>query len=121
MRKLRAWLLRLWGLPNQKLQDQQFAEEIESHLQMHIADNLRAGMDPERARRDALLKLGGIETTTQGYREGHTSLSSKRCGKISATHFASSARIPPSPSLRSLCSRSESAPPLESSSSPTLR
>src|ERR1035438_5100926 len=72
MRKLRAWLLRLWGLPNQKLQDQQFAEEIESHLQMHIADNLRSGMDPERARREALLKLGGIETITQAYREGHT-------------------------------------------------
>jgi macrolide transport system ATP-binding/permease protein len=72
MRKLRAWLLRLWGLPHQRLQDQQFAEEIESHLQMHIADNLRAGMDPERARREALLKLGGIETTTQAYREGQT-------------------------------------------------
>jgi predicted permease len=72
MRKLRAWLVRLWGLPQQKLQDQEFAEEIEAHLQMHIADNLRSGMDPERARREALLKLGGIERTTQAYREGHT-------------------------------------------------
>lgn len=72
MRRLRAWLLRLWGLRHQKLQDQQFAEEIESHLQMHIADNLRSGMDPERARREALLKLGGIETITQAYREGQT-------------------------------------------------
>jgi predicted permease len=72
MRKLRAWFLRLWGLPKQKRQDQEFAEEIESHLQMHIADNLRAGMDPERARREALLKLGGIEMTTQAYREGNT-------------------------------------------------
>ena len=54
MRRLRARLLRLWGLPHQKLQDQQFAEEIESHLQMHIADNLRSGMDPERARREEL-------------------------------------------------------------------
>jgi macrolide transport system ATP-binding/permease protein len=72
MRKLRAWLVRLWGLPQQKLQDQQFAEEIEAHLQMHIADNLRSGMDPERARREALIKLGGIEITAQAYREGST-------------------------------------------------
>jgi len=28
MRKLRAWLVRLWGMPQQKLQDQQFAEEM---------------------------------------------------------------------------------------------
>ena len=72
MRKLRAWLLRLWRLPQQKRQDQEFAEEIAAHLQMHIDDNLRAGMDPERARREALLKLGGIEMTTQTYREGNT-------------------------------------------------
>jgi macrolide transport system ATP-binding/permease protein len=72
MRKLRAWLLRLWGLPNQKLQDQEFAEEIAAHLQMHIEDNLRSGMDPERARREALLKLGGIEMTKQAYRERST-------------------------------------------------
>ena len=39
---------------------------------MHIADNLRSGMDPERARREALLRLGGIETITQAYREGQT-------------------------------------------------
>jgi len=72
MRKLRAWLLRLWGLPHQKQQDQQIAEEIASHLQMHIEDNLRAGMNPEQARREALVKLGGVEVTTQAYREAST-------------------------------------------------
>ena len=72
MRKLRGWFVRLCGLPKQKLQDQEFAEEIESHLRMHMEDNLRAGMDPERARREALLKLGGIEKTTQAHREGNT-------------------------------------------------
>jgi macrolide transport system ATP-binding/permease protein len=72
MRKLRGWFVRLWGLPKQKVQDREFAEELESHLQMHVADNLRAGMDPERARREALIKLGGIERTTQAHREGNT-------------------------------------------------
>jgi putative ABC transport system permease protein len=36
---------------------------------MHIDDNLRAGMDTEEARRQALIKLGGIEQTKESYRE----------------------------------------------------
>ncbi len=70
MRKLRAWLMRLWGSSNRDLHDREFAEEIETHLQMHIADNLRSGMEPEQARREAILKLGGVEMVQQAYREG---------------------------------------------------
>jgi macrolide transport system ATP-binding/permease protein len=69
MRKLRALFLRLWGLHHQQRQGRDFAEELESHLQMHIEDNIRSGMSPEEARREALLKLGGIEATTQAYRD----------------------------------------------------
>ena len=43
--------------------------ELESHLDMHIADNMRAGMTPEEARRHALIALGGIEQTKERYRE----------------------------------------------------
>jgi hypothetical protein len=39
--------------------EQELAAEMESHLQMHIEDNLRAGMSAEEARRQALIKLGG--------------------------------------------------------------
>jgi len=42
---------------------------MDSHLQMHIDDNLRAGMSPEEARRNALIALGGIEQTKELYRE----------------------------------------------------
>ncbi len=45
------------------------AEELEGHLEMHIQDNLRRGMTPEAARRDALIKLGGIELTKERYRD----------------------------------------------------
>jgi macrolide transport system ATP-binding/permease protein len=69
MRKLRALFLRLWALSRRKRQDQDFAEELQSNLQMHIDDNIRSGMTPEQARREALLKLGGIESTTQAYRD----------------------------------------------------
>src|SRR5260370_18245089 len=42
---------------------------MESHLQMRIDDNLRAGMSTAEARREALMKLGGIEQTKENYRD----------------------------------------------------
>jgi predicted permease len=68
MRRLRAWLLRCAGLFRQEQGSRDFADEIESHLQMHIADNLRSGMTPQEARRQALLKLGGVQQTREQYR-----------------------------------------------------
>ena len=72
MRKLRALLVRLWGLPRRNREDREFSEELQSHLEMHIDENIRTGMSPEQARREALLKLGGIEATTQAYRDQNT-------------------------------------------------
>jgi macrolide transport system ATP-binding/permease protein len=69
MRTLRAWFVRLLGLSRRDRQDRNFAEELASHLQMHIDDNLRSGMTTEEARRQALIKLGGVEATTQAYRD----------------------------------------------------
>jgi hypothetical protein len=62
MRTIRAFLLRLSGLFHKERHDRELADEIESNLQLHIEDNFRAGMSPEDARRDALLKFGGIES-----------------------------------------------------------
>ena len=39
---------------------------------MHIEDNLRAGMTPKEARRQAAIQLGGVEQTRQAYRERGT-------------------------------------------------
>src|SRR5258708_5140307 len=69
MRGLRAWLLRLVGSFRKERDDREFADEMESHLQMHIDDNLRSGMSALEARRRALLRLGGIEPTKEVYRE----------------------------------------------------
>ena len=69
MRRVRAFLLRLGGLFRKERRDRELAEEIESHLQLHIEDNLRAGMNPEEARRLALLKFGGIESAKEAYRD----------------------------------------------------
>jgi hypothetical protein len=69
MRRWRAWSLRSWGLFNKEQRDRELAQELETHLQMHVEDNLRSGMSPQEARRCALLKLGGIEQAKELYRD----------------------------------------------------
>jgi predicted permease len=69
MRKLREFVQRFGGLFNKQRQDRELEDEIESHLQLHIEDNLRLGMTPEEARREAMIKLGGIESTKEAYRD----------------------------------------------------
>ncbi|HEX3554069.1 MAG TPA: ABC transporter permease [Thermoanaerobaculia bacterium] len=68
-RQLRAGVLRLSGLFNRERRDRELAEELESHVALHVEDNLRAGMTPEAARRDALLKLGGVEAIKEQVRD----------------------------------------------------
>jgi putative ABC transport system permease protein len=69
MKSLRTWLLRLGDLFRRDHRERDLAAEMESHLQLHIEDSLRAGMSPEIARREALMKLGGVEQTKEIYRE----------------------------------------------------
>jgi putative ABC transport system permease protein len=69
MRRMRAFLLRLAGLAGKDRSDRELAEEIDSHLQMAIEENIRAGMTPEAARRAALLASGGLESAKEAYRE----------------------------------------------------
>jgi putative ABC transport system permease protein len=68
MRRLRALFIRLAGLFGKDRRERELAAEMESHLQMHIQDNLRSGMSNTEARRQALIKLGGIEQTKEIYR-----------------------------------------------------
>ncbi len=72
MKRLRAWILRLVGMLPSKSRERELADEIEGHLQLHIDENLRAGMTYEQARREALLKLGGVEATKEAYRDRST-------------------------------------------------
>jgi putative ABC transport system permease protein len=65
LQTLRSVALRLFGFFRKPARDRDVQDELSSHLQLHIDDNLRRGMTPEAARRDALLKLGGIEQTRE--------------------------------------------------------
>ena len=65
----RVFVMRLRGLFGKQQRDRELEMELESHLQLHIDDNLGAGMTADEARRQALLKLGGIEQTKESYRD----------------------------------------------------
>ena len=70
--KLRAWLLRCKGLFLKNARERELADELESHLQMHVDDNIRRGMAPEEARRVAVMKLGGVDQAKEAYRDRAT-------------------------------------------------
>jgi putative ABC transport system permease protein len=69
MRSVLSWFSKLAGIFSAHRAEQSFDEELQSHLELHIADNLRRGMTPEEARRVALLKLGGRDATKEAYRD----------------------------------------------------
>jgi putative ABC transport system permease protein len=69
MKKLRAFFDQLTGWFRRERREQDLKEEFESHLQLHIDDNLRAGMSPEEARRQALIRFGGVEAVKESVRE----------------------------------------------------
>jgi hypothetical protein len=72
MRQLRALWIRLCGMIGAHRDQDDFAAELESHVQMHTEDGIRAGLTPAEARRQALIRLGGAEQTRQAYRERRT-------------------------------------------------
>jgi len=66
MRRLRALWMRARHLL--RMQDD-FDAELESHINLHTDEGVRAGLSVEEARRQALIRLGGAEQTRQAYRE----------------------------------------------------
>lgn len=69
MRTLRTWLTRWCGLFRKEQMDRELDEKLASHLDMHIEENMRSGMTPTEARRNALIKLGGAEQIKEFVRE----------------------------------------------------
>ena len=69
MKSLRALLMRVFGVFGTTKSDRELSAEIESNLQMHVDDNIRAGMSPVEARRRAVIALGGVEGTKEAYRD----------------------------------------------------
>ena len=61
MRFLRRFLARLKNFATGRRDDKRLREEMEQHLALQTEENLRAGMTPAEARRQAVLKFGAVE------------------------------------------------------------
>src|ERR1700719_5310524 len=68
MRFLRRFFTRLRNLATRRTDDERLREEIEEHIALQTAENLRAGLSPVEARRQAMLKFGGVEAIKEDYR-----------------------------------------------------
>jgi putative ABC transport system permease protein len=69
MRQLRAALRRLAGVFTGHRTDVDLTEELQSHLDMETAENIRRGMSPDAARRQALLASGGLTQAAEAVRD----------------------------------------------------
>ena len=68
MRFLRRFFTRLANFVTRRRNDERLKEEIEEHLAQQTAENLRAGLSPAEARRQAMLKFGAVEAIKEDYR-----------------------------------------------------
>jgi putative ABC transport system permease protein len=69
MKALRRFCVRLIGHFTRHRDEQRLREELEGHLALQTAENMRAGMAPDEARRRAILKFGAVEALKEEYRE----------------------------------------------------
>ncbi|MBI1895961.1 MAG: ABC transporter permease [Acidobacteria bacterium] len=69
MSRARVLAARLRGLFGLQRRERELDEEVRFHLEMQIADNLKAGMNPAEARYAALRGFGAIEPMKETYRE----------------------------------------------------
>ncbi|HKV62257.1 MAG TPA: ABC transporter permease [Candidatus Acidoferrum sp.] len=68
MKSLRRFLARLSHFVTRRRDDERLREEIAEHIALQTEENLRAGLSPIEARRQAMLKFGGVEAMKQDYR-----------------------------------------------------
>ena len=69
MRMLRAWWSRIAGFVRPGAGEREFADELQSHIDLHMDDNIRAGMTPDEARRQALVRIGSVAGAREAHRD----------------------------------------------------
>ena len=69
MRRLRRFVKRLTSWARTEKDEERLRAEIEAHIALQADDNLRAGLSPEEARRQAILKFGAVEAVKEEYRD----------------------------------------------------
>jgi predicted permease len=66
---VRGALARVRGLFTSPDRDGELREELQAHLDMATAENIRRGMDPNEARRHALIASGGLTVASEAVRD----------------------------------------------------
>ena len=69
MKRARQFLTRLANLVTGRRHEDRLRADIEEHIALQTEQNIRGGMLPARARREALLKFGAVEPIKEAYRE----------------------------------------------------
>jgi predicted permease len=69
MNKLRAFFTRLINTLHRAPSSKDFADELETHVAMDTERGVRNGLNPEEARRQALIRFGGIAKAHDAYAE----------------------------------------------------
>ena len=69
MNPLADMISRLRGLFRRGRENAETREELRFHLEMEAAKNMRAGMPPDEARRQARLRLGGLDAIREAVRD----------------------------------------------------
>src|SRR5258708_2612017 len=72
MKFLRRFLIRLSNFTTRRSADQRLQEEIAEHLAFQREENMRAGMSPAEARRQAALKLGAAQAIREHHHAEHS-------------------------------------------------
>jgi len=69
MRAVRRFFKRLSSWATTQPDEERLRAEIEEHLALQTAENLRAGLSPAEARRQAMLRFGAVESIREDYRD----------------------------------------------------
>ena len=67
--RLRQSFLRLLSLFRSAEQDRELDAEVSHHLDLAIEENLRRGLSPQEARRQALIRFGGSQQAKENHRD----------------------------------------------------
>ena len=72
MKFLRRFFIRLSNFATGRTADQRLQDEIAEHLEFQTEENMRAGMSPVEARRQAALKLGAAQAIREHHHAEHS-------------------------------------------------
>ena len=69
LRALRAWWSRIVGFVRPGAAERDFDDELQTLIDLHTDDNIRAGMTPRDARRQALAQVGSVTAVKEAHRD----------------------------------------------------